>query len=144
MARPPWLLQPPELWACYKRLTAGKVRDASPASVLTDLIALVRYALGHTETLQPLSTDAAARFNLWIGREKRAGRDYEDEQMRWLALIRDHVAANVEVTLDDLQDAPVFADQGGRIAATRLFGRERLPALLEDLSDTLIGTKEAA
>ena len=55
MARPPWLLQPIALWACYRRLNASKVRDASPASVLTDLVALVRYALGHSKTLQPLS-----------------------------------------------------------------------------------------
>ena len=132
------------LWACYRRLNASKVRDASPASVLTDLVALVRYALGHSETLQPLSADVAGRFNLWIGREKRAGREYSPEQMRWLTLIRDHVAANVEVTLDDLQEVPDFADQGGRIAANRLFGRERLPGLLDELSDTLIGTAAAA
>jgi type I restriction enzyme R subunit len=144
MARPPWLLQPIALWACYRRLNASKVRDASPASVLTDLVALVRYALGHSDTLQPLSADVAGRFNLWIGRERRAGREYSPEQIRWLTMIRDHVAANVEVTLDDLQEVPDFADQGGRIAANRLFGRERLPALLDELSDTLIGTAAAA
>jgi type I restriction enzyme, R subunit len=64
--------------------------------------------------------------------------------MRWLTLIRDHVAANVEVTLDDLQKVPSFSDEGGRIAANRLFGRGRLPGLLEELSDTLIGTERAA
>jgi len=144
IARPPWLLQPTTLWACYQRLNARKVRDASPAGVLSDMVSLVRYALGHSETLQQLSIEAAARFNLWVGREKRAGRDYTDEQMRWLALIRDHVAANVEVTLDDLQEVPSFADEGGRIAANRLFGRDRLPGLLGELSDTLIGGAEAA
>jgi type I restriction enzyme, R subunit len=144
MARPPWLLQPTTLWACYRRLNAGKVRDASATAVLADLVSLVRYALGQSETLQPVSADAAGRFNLWVGREKRAGRDYSDEQMRWLALIRDHVATNVEVTLDDLQEVPGFADEGGRIAANRLFGRDRLPGLLEELSDTLIGTVQAA
>jgi type I restriction enzyme, R subunit len=79
-----------------------------------------------------------------LAREKRAGRDYTEEQIRWLTLIRDHVAANVEATLDDLQEVPTFADEGGRIAANRLFGRDRLPRLLEELSDTLIGTSQAA
>jgi hypothetical protein len=50
----------------------------------------------------------------------------------------------MEVTLDDLQEVPGFSDEGGRIAAGRLFGRDRLPGLLGELSDTLIGTERAA
>ena len=106
-----------DFWACYRRLNAGKVRVHRRLPFWPTSASLVRYALGHSETLQPMSAEAVARFNLWVGREKRAGRDYSDEQMRWLALIRDHVAANVEVTLDDLQEVPSFADEGGRIAA---------------------------
>jgi hypothetical protein len=60
------------------------------------------------------------------------------------SLIRDHVATNVEVTLDDLQEVPGFSDEGGRIAAGRLFGRHRLPVLLGELSDALLGTGRAA
>ena len=138
MARPPWLLSPPQIWASYKRLDRAKVRDASPERLLTDVVALIRFALGRTETLEPFSVDVERRFNLWLGREKNAGRDYTDEQMRWLRLIKDHVAANAEITLDDLQDAPSFTDQGGRIAAARAFGAQRIAALLDELSDVLV------
>ncbi len=46
----------------------------------------------------------------------------------------------------DLQARPPEIEQAerGRLAATRLFGRERPPTLLQDLSDTLIGTTQAA
>jgi type I restriction enzyme R subunit len=138
MARPPWLLSPPQVWASYKRLDRAKVRDATPERLLTDVVALVRYALGQSETLEPFSVDVAQRFNLWLGREKNAGRDYTGEQMRWLQLIRDHVAANAEITVGDLQESPDLAAEGGRIAANRAFGAERVTALVDELSDALV------
>ncbi|HEV2548640.1 MAG TPA: type I restriction-modification enzyme R subunit C-terminal domain-containing protein [Stellaceae bacterium] len=138
LARPPWLLEPAVIWSCYKRLNASKVRERSPGNVLSDMVSLVRFALSRTDTLQPLSVDVERQFNLWTGREKKAGREYTDEQTRWLLLIRDHIAANVEMTLDDLQDIPAFADRGGRIAANRVFGKERVPALIDELNDALV------
>jgi type I restriction enzyme, R subunit len=138
MARPPWLLEPSALWNYYKRLNAGKVRERSPGNVLSDVVALVRFALAQTDTLQPLSAEVEQRFNLWLGREKNAGRTYSDNQMRWLLLIRDHIAANVEMTLDDLQDILAFADDGGRLAANRVFSKNRVPALIDDLNDALV------
>jgi len=138
IARPPWLLEPAILWGCYKRLNAGKVRERAPGNVLSDMVALVRFAIGEADTLQPLSADVEQRFNLWIGREKNAGRTYSDEQMRWLHLIRDHIAANVEMTLDDLQEIPSFADGGGRIAANRVFGKERVAVLIDELNGALV------
>jgi type I restriction enzyme R subunit len=138
MARPPWLLSPPQVWASYKRLDRAKVRDASPERLLTDVVALVRLALGQSEVLEPFSVDVERRFNLWLGREKNAGREYTDEQMRWLKLIKEHVAAHAEVTTYDLQDAPAFTDQGGRIAAARAFGAQRIAVLLDELSDALV------
>ncbi len=83
MLKPPWLLQPLSLWSAYRRLQGDRVR-ANPAKTLTDIVALVRFALGQAETLAPLSSDMAGRFNLWLGREGRAGRDYSEEQLGWL------------------------------------------------------------
>jgi len=138
LARPPWLLSPPQIWAAYRRLNRAKVRDASPERLLTDLVALVRFALGQMDMLEPFAASVEQRFNLWLGREKRAGREYDGAQLVWLKLIKDHVAANVEITLGDLQDAPALADRGGRIAAARAFGADRLSSIVEDLSAALV------
>ncbi len=138
MARPPWLLSPPQLWGHYKRLNGTSVRDPSSDRLLTDVVALVRYAIGQSDSLEPFALQVEQRFNLWLGREKRAGRDYSDEQMAWLRLIKEHVAANAEATLEDLQEVPSFAGRGGRIAANRVFGRERLARLLDELSEALV------
>ncbi|MBX9943669.1 MAG: DEAD/DEAH box helicase family protein [Reyranella sp.] len=136
LARPPWLLEPPQIWQAYRRLSSDRV-GGQPARVLTDIVSLVRFALGRTDTLQPFGSDVAGRFNLWIGREKRAGREYDAERMTWLTAIRDHIAYNAEATLGDLQNAPAFADRGGVVAARRLFGA-RLPEMLDDLGETLV------
>ena len=136
MRRPPWLLQPPDIWRAYKRLAADKVRG-NPAGTLADIVMLVRYAIGETEALEPLPALVAGRFNLWLGREERAGRVYSDDQKAWLAAIRDHLAVNVETTTDDLMDAPDFAARGGLIRAKVLFG-VWLPQLLEELTDALV------
>jgi type I restriction enzyme R subunit len=87
--------------------------------------------------LQPIRAQCAWRFNLWVGREKEAGRIYTEEQMAWLTLIRDHIAANAEVAARDFMDIPAFADRGGIVKARLLFG-ERLPALLDDLTNALV------
>ena len=136
LAKPPWLLEPLSIWGAYKRLSGGKI-TADPGRVLTDIVALVRYALGQSEALQPVSADMAGRFNLWIGREEKAGRVYSAEQRAWLEAIRDHVAANIDVSLRDLQEQPVFVDRGGVIAARRAFG-DRLNFIIEELPETLV------
>jgi type I restriction enzyme, R subunit len=136
LARPPWLLEPVSVWAAYKRLSKGRI-TANPARVLTDIVALVRYALGQRETLQPLSADMAGRFNLWLGREKTAGRDYNTDQLGWLEAIRDHLAANIDISLRDLQEQPGFVERGGVIAARRAFGN-RLNTIIEELPEALV------
>ncbi len=134
MLRPPWLLQPLSLWSAYRRLQGDRVR-ANPAKTLTDIVALVRFALGQAETLAPLSSDMAGRFNLWLGREGRAGRAYDQTQLGWLEAIRDHLTANIEVSVGDLQES--FAGRGGVLGARRAFG-PRLDGLLEELQDALV------
>lgn len=142
MVRPPWLLTTAQVWQCYRRLNAGAVGD--PSGFVTDLVALVRYALGASARLDPVSADVAQRFNLWLGREGRAGRTYTEVQLLWLRLLRDHVAANAEASVADVRDAPAFTSRGGLRAARAALGEDRLVPLLEELSDTLMPSGQEA
>src|SRR6185312_584270 len=72
LKRPPWLLEPVDIWRAYKRLSSEKVRG-NPAGTLADIVMLVRYAIGESESLEPLPSVIAGRFNLWLGREEKAG-----------------------------------------------------------------------
>ncbi len=104
LKRPPWLLEPVDIWRAYRRLAADKVRG-NPAGTLADIVMLVRYAMGETESLEPLSSLVAGRFNLWLGREEKAGRTYSDDQRAWLTAIRDHLAVNIEIRPEDIMEA---------------------------------------
>lgn len=136
MMQPPWLLEPIQLWAAYKRLQGDKVRS-NPGKVLTDIVALVRFAIGATDSLAPFSVEVQQRFNLWLGREKKAGREYNQEQLAWLEAIRDHLAANIEISLPDMQQLPQFTSRGGVIAAQKAFGGQ-LKAVIDDVTQALV------
>jgi type I restriction enzyme R subunit len=136
MRRPPWLLEPIDIWRAYKRLDDDRVKG-NPARALSDIVMLVRYALGAATTLEPLPATIAGRFNLWLGREERAGRTYTEAQRIWLFAIRDFIAVNVDITPEDLMDAPDFAAEGGLVRAHSLFG-DRLRPLLDELPQVLI------
>lgn len=136
LKRPPWLLEPVNIWRAYKRLHDARVRG-NATRILTDIVMLVRFALDRDEVLEPLPAKVAGKFNLWIGREKNAGREYSTEQLAWLVAIRDHLAVNADVTRQDLQDMAAFAGRGGLVKARELFGT-RLDDLLGDLSDALV------
>jgi type I restriction enzyme R subunit len=136
MHRPPWLLEPVDIWRAYKRLDDARVHG-NPTRPLSDIVMLVRYALGRSTSLEPLPATIAGRFNLWLGREERAGRTYNDAQRAWLATIRDFIAVNVSIGPEDLMEAPDFAAQGGLVRAHVLFG-DRLKPLLDELPEVLI------
>ena len=75
------------------------------------------------------STGSAVRFNLWLGREEKAGRTYSDVQREWLMAIRDYLSVNIEIRPEDMTNAPEFSGRGGIVRARALFG-VWLPVLL--------------
>jgi len=134
--RPPYLTTA-NVWQAYKRLDAAKVRGTPVDEQLTEVVSLVRFALGQTEVLEPFATVVEQRFNLWMGREKRAGREYTAEQEEWLRAIASFIAANAEIAPRDFQEAPGLADKGGILQARTLFGN-RLNDMLDDLQEALV------
>jgi type I restriction enzyme R subunit len=133
----PWHLTTATVWQAYKRLEAAKVRGAPADRLMTEIIALVRFATGQTEVLEPFAQQVEQRFNLWIGRQKKAGREFTEEQLRWLRLIKDHIAANAAAEPGDLGEVSTFADQGGIVRARALFGAG-LNAMLDELNGALV------
>ena len=132
---PPRAWTPEKLWRAYETLAADRVRGASAARLLTDLVSLVRFATRRDAELAPFGDHVRRRFDRWLARQRAAGRDFTAEQLRWLEMIRDHVAASVEMTVDDLDYAP-FAEQGGLGRAAQVFG-DGLRPLLEELNEAL-------
>ena len=134
---PPYYLTTADVWQAYKRLNAAKVRGAPVDQQLTEIVSLVRYALEMDDMLEPFGAKVEQRFNLWLGREKKQGRDYTQDQQEWLKAVANFIAANAEIEPQDLMTAPVFADKGGLLKARELFGT-RLNDVMDELQLALV------
>ena len=128
---PPRSWTPERLWAAYRRLDESKVRGSGQRT-LADVVSVVRYAIGGADELAPFADGVRERFDGWLAMQQTAGRDFTDEQVRWLEAIRDHVAGSVSIEMGDFELAP-FNQRGGLGKAYDLFGEE-LEGLLEELN----------
>jgi len=134
LSAPPWNLRGEALWRAYETLERDRVRGGGGA-LLTDIVALVRFALEHDEALVPYPEQVEARYDDWLSEQETAGKSFTSEQRRWLGDIRDCIAANLECTKDDFELDP-FAQRGGLGRAHALFGDE-LGGLLDELNGAL-------
>jgi type I restriction enzyme R subunit len=135
IGRPPYGLTPEALWQAYEQLEAARVRGAGPQRLLTNLVSLLRYALGQTEILEPFPAVVQERYDAWLAEQRAAGRAFTPEQTVWLEMIRDHIAASLAIGLEDFEYAP-FYEKGGVMKAYRLFGEE-LTGLVEQMNEVL-------
>ena len=133
---PPRSWTPPRLWDAYRRLDQSRVRGSSQR-VLSDIVSLVRFAIGHDNELAPFAEQVEERFRGWLAAQEIAGREFTDEQRQWLEDIKDHIAGSVSIEAGDLQ-LPPFAQSGGIGHAYALFG-EGLAPLLEEMNLALAG-----
>ena len=132
---PPRSWTPERLWNAYALLEKDKVRGSSAARQLTDIVSLIRFALHQEDQLVPFPDKVKARFANWVAQQENKGRKFTPEQVKWLEMIRDHVATSVEMTPDVFGYTP-FAEQGGLGKAAQLFGKDLRP-LLDELNEAL-------
>lgn len=133
----PFYLTTADVWQAYKRLDASRVKGAPVDQQLTEIVSLIRFALGYDAVLEPFAARVEQRFNLWVGREKNAGREYSTEQMAWLHTIAGFIAANVEIGPSDFMNVPGLSDKGGILKARELFGTG-LNEMLDKLQGALV------
>ena len=147
--KPPYLWNESQLWQAYAALEKSKVKGASGKRILTDLVSLVRFAIHQDNELVPFPERVNANFNAWLAQQQSSsplpqgegkgegrGRRFTPEQLHWLEMIRDHVAANLGIGTDDFEYAP-FAQEGGLGKAHRLF-QEDLQTIIENLNVSLV------
>lgn len=132
---PPRSWTPEVLWRAYELLEKDRVRGASGRRLLTDIVSLVRFALHQQPVLEPFGQQVRERFQNWMAQQVMQGRHFTPEQVRWLEMMRDHVAANVEIDVDDFDLNP-FAQEGGLGRASQVFGGE-LATVLREINEVL-------
>ena len=123
------------LWDCYAVTKPEKVKRGT-LSQLSDLISLIRFAIGATDTLAPFADRVDANFQQWTFRRNAGAVHFTEEQMEWLRLIKDHIAASLSVTPDDLELSP-FDSKGGLGRFYDVFG-EQYETILHEMNVELV------
>jgi type I restriction enzyme R subunit len=129
---PPHLWTECQLWQAYAALDKSKVKGESRRRILTDLVSLVRFAMHQDNELVPFPERVNTNFKAWLAQSRTT---FTPEQLHWLEMIRDHIAANLGIVPDDFEYSP-FAQEGGIGKVHQLFGAE-LPKVLEAMNREL-------
>jgi len=134
--KPPYNLTPELMWMAYEHLEKSKVRGAGPQKLLTNIVSLVRFAIGAVNVLQPFSETVNHKFTDWLAQQEKQGNKFTAEQLEWLNMIKDHIATSLTIGIEDFGNVP-FNQKGGAVKAYQLFGQE-LNKTLEELNTVLI------
>ena len=127
-------LAPLRVWRAYAFLDDYKGQQ--PATELTSLVALIRRACGIDATISPYSETVRRNFQNWImTHHSGAGEKFNEEQMEWLRMIRDHIINSFHLDRDDLDMAP-FDGKGGMGQMYKLFG-DRMDCVIDELNEAL-------
>ena len=134
---PPHLIDESQLWQAYAALDKTKVKGTSQRRLLTDLVSLVRFAMQQDNELVPYPERVQSNYNAWLAQQQAAkGHAFTAEQLHWLEMIRDHIAANLGIEPDDFEYAP-FNSEGGLGKVHQLFGAE-LTQVIEAMNRELV------
>ncbi|MDR1051042.1 MAG: DEAD/DEAH box helicase family protein [Deltaproteobacteria bacterium] len=112
LRQPPYVLLVEKLWFAYGVKQPDKVKTTNIVSQLADIVSLIRFQLGQSTELASFSADVKRRFQVWTFDKQKGSFKFTQEQAEWLRLIRDHIAASIEITADDLELSP-FDNMGG-------------------------------
>jgi type I restriction enzyme R subunit len=131
------MLTTERLWSAYARVGTNLVKGTDARRQLTDLIALVRFAIGLDDELKPFREQVDKRFQEWIFRHNaRRTTAFTPEQTEWLRLMKDHIASSCCITREDF-DYAEFANKGGLQKVWQLFGKD-LDEVMKEMNEELV------
>ncbi len=129
-------LTPQNIFIAYHSLT----KSQAAFKQLADIIQIIRYEWKQIEELVPFADGVHARFKDWVFEKNRKtasnNKPFTEEQMQWLRLIRDHIAANASITVEAIKLGK-FQQLGGIAKFVRLFGTG-CKELLNELNIALV------
>ncbi len=140
LSQPPLMLTTERLWSAYARVQAAQAKGANSKRQLTDLVSLLRFALGldgPDAELKPFADEVDKRFQAWIFRHNaQRATAFTPEQTDWLRLMKEHIANSCSIGRDDF-DYAELADKGGLQKVWSVFGNE-LDGLMGEMNEELV------
>jgi type I restriction enzyme, R subunit len=127
-------IAPLRVWQAYRHLE--NYQGKQPVNELTALVALIRRASGIDSKLTAFDDTVRKNFQNWImAHHSNPNPKFNESQMAWLQMIRDHIATSFHLERDDLDMAP-FDRAGGLGKMYQLFG-DRMDPLIAELNEAL-------
>ncbi len=125
-------LAPSNVWRAYEQLesVSGQYKNE-----LVALVSLIRRVAGIDKTLTPYDKTVDNNFKQWIFKKQAGNLKFNKEQMEWLNMLKDQIAASVHVEKDDLNYTP-FDARGGQGRMWQLFGNS-MDTILNELNEAL-------
>ena len=111
-------LAPLSIWRAYAQLE--KVND-QPKNELIALVSLIRKISGIDENLVTFDKTVDLNFQQWVFSKQAGATKFNEEQMQWLRMIKDYIAASFHVETNDFELDP-FNKNGGLGKMYQLFG----------------------
>jgi type I restriction enzyme R subunit len=127
------VLAPLNVWRAYSQLESV---NGHPKNELIALVGLIRKIVGIDSTLTDYDKTVNRNFQRWI-MKKNAGKHnrFNEDQINWLRMIKDHIAASFHVEFDDLDYTP-FDSHGGKGKMWQLFGDET-NTIIDEMNEAL-------
>ena len=126
------LLAPMQVWRAYEQL--DKV-TGKPLSELIALVSLIIKVSGIDEVLTSYDKSVDKNFQEWVFKKQAGATKFNEEQMQWLRMIKDHIATSIHIDADDLDYTP-FDAEGGKGKMFQLFG-DKMNDIIYELNEAL-------
>ncbi|VVB84245.1 Uncharacterised protein [uncultured archaeon] len=112
-------LAPHYVWQAYEQLE--EVNGKSPKNELIALVSLIRRVTGIDNQLTAYDKTVDRNFQKWVFEKQAGALKFNEEQMNWLRMMKEHIATSFHIEVDDMDRTP-FDAHGGRGMMFKLFG----------------------
>jgi len=126
------MLAPLHVWRAYQALDLCK---DSPRNELTAIVSLIRQVSGLDSNLATYDKIVDKNFQEWVFRKQAGATKFNEAQMQWLRMIKEHVTNSFHIEKDDFDLNP-FNAQGGLGKMWQLFG-EQTEEIINELNEAL-------
>lgn len=125
-------LAPMYIWRAYEALEQC---NGSPRNELTAIVSLIRKVIGWDKTLTAFDKTVDKNFQDWVFRKQAGATKFNEEQMQWLRMIKEHITNSFHIERDDFDYNP-FDALGGLGKMWQLFG-EQAEEIINELNEVL-------
>ncbi|MCY7361446.1 MAG: restriction endonuclease subunit R, partial [Ignavibacteria bacterium] len=124
------------VWNAYYRIDETNVKPLSDDKNPSNIISLTQFALGKVNKLEPFTDNLDKKFNEWIDENKSNGREFTEDEMIWLKMMKNHVSSFMEINMMSFNQPP-FVNKGGAAKAYNIFGPD-LNRIMYELNEKLV------